>query len=114
MADRDELLGDVCYRLELANVIYKRHYGKPHHEVRYAVGDWGGVWLCVFHLAPASLQTLTAGKLRPCFFRSYDVSEIINEVAVRLTLPPRMRPHNVFHIDLKKFVGTPPDTPPPM
>jgi hypothetical protein len=40
---------------------------------------------------------------------------MINDVAVRLELPPHARIHNVFHIGtLKKFNGTPPATPPPL
>ena len=40
---------------------------------------------------------------------------MINEVAVRLALPPGARIHDVFHVGvLKKFEGPPPDTPPPL
>ena len=40
---------------------------------------------------------------------------MINNVAVRLELPPRARVHGVFHVGvLKKFVGLPPDAPPPL
>jgi hypothetical protein len=43
----------------------------------------------------------------------YRVVELINDVAVRLELPPQARIHDVFHVGaLKKFIGTPPAAPP--
>ncbi|XP_066380951.1 uncharacterized protein [Miscanthus floridulus] len=40
MADRDEFLEDVRYRLEQAQAVQKLHYDKLHRQVSYAVGDW--------------------------------------------------------------------------
>jgi hypothetical protein len=49
------------------------------------------------------------GKLQPRFFGPYRVTEIINEAAVRLELPPQAKIHDVFHVGLlKKWVGEPP------
>jgi hypothetical protein len=45
----------------------------------------------------------------------YRVIELIKDVVVRLELPPQARIHDVFHVGtLKKYVGTPPSTPPPL
>jgi hypothetical protein len=63
--------------------------------------------------AVASLPRTPTGKLKPCFVGPYRVEEVINDVAVRLQLPVGARLHDIFHVDvLKKFVGTPPSSPP--
>ena len=40
MAEREEFLVAVRYRLEQAQAVQKLHYDKHHRHVSYTVGDW--------------------------------------------------------------------------
>jgi hypothetical protein len=104
-------LDDIRYRLEQAQAVQKRVYDEHHRPVSFQIGDWA-----LLHLrqrAAASLPRSATGKLKPRYVSPYQVTELINEVVVRLQLPPDAHLHDVLHVDvLKKFVGNPPAVPP--
>jgi hypothetical protein len=113
MEERHEFLADIRARLEQAQAVQKHHYDRAYRDVSYKVDDW--VLLRLRQRPVASLLQATSGKLKPRYFGPYRITEMINEVVVRLALPPQAHLHDVFHVGLlKKFHGALPEAPPPL
>uniref|UniRef100_J3MCU7 Uncharacterized protein n=1 Tax=Oryza brachyantha TaxID=4533 RepID=J3MCU7_ORYBR len=105
MAERTVFLADVRYRLERAQVVHKRDYDKQLQPISYEVDYWA--LLCLCQRAPSSLPQMT-GKLKACFLRTYRVVDLINDVAMRLELPPYTILCYAYNamLGMASFVGT--------
>lgn len=65
MANREAFLTDVCYRLEQAQAVQKRHHDRHYQPVSYQVGDWA--FLRLRQRVATSLPRSAMGKLKPLF-----------------------------------------------
>lgn len=88
----------------------KEFQDRSRRDVEFAQGDW--VWLRLTQRSAAGITVAGNAKLAPRYYGPFQVLERVGSVAYKLALPSTAKIHNVFHVVfLKKFVGTPPDSP---
>jgi glycosylphosphatidylinositol phospholipase D len=102
--------------LEIAKEKQKKYADRRRREVHIEVGDQ--VLLSTENL---SLPSMPVRKLRRRFIGPFNVVEKFSAVAVKLALPPHIKIHPVFHVDLlrlyresTKFGGRKKTPPPPV
>ena len=76
---------------------------KTGQELSFSVGD-----LVLLSTTNLNLPSYTRKKFQPCWIGPFEVEEVLG-VSYRLTLPPTMKVHPVFHSSLlKRWNGPPP------
>jgi transposase InsO family protein len=96
-------LSSARQHLQRAQQQQAKAANKHRRPIVYHVGDQ--VLLSTEHL---SLVTALGKKLRPKFLGPFMVSGVINDVAVKLALPPSLKLHPVVHVSMvKPYISEP-------
>jgi hypothetical protein len=92
--DHDELLMEICERLEQTQSYQKLQYDRKHREVEFQPGLW--VWLRLLHRPMASLDIKGKGKVGPKFYGPFKIMERVGDVAYKMQLPAGAKIHDCF------------------
>ena len=113
-ADMHKALAAARSAMDAAQQRMKTQYDKKHREITFSPGEQ--VLLSTSNLQRSLRQkqaTKVATKLLPRYIGPFPVEALVGKAAVRLTLPPQYRFHNVFHVSQVKHYAVSGRTQPP-
>ena len=91
----EQAVADAKKAIQAAQSRQKLHADKRRKPMTFNVGQQ--VLLSTKNL---NVKNMGTRKLLPRYIGPFPITDVINEVAVKLQLPPHMNIHNVFHISL--------------
>lgn len=100
MSTREDLFSLLKRKLRKAQLQMKTSADLHRYEVHYKVGDW--VYVRLRPYRQTSVSGVHYSKLGKLYYGPYQVAEIINLVAYKLSFPYSSKIHLVFHCSLLK------------
>ncbi|MCO5566954.1 hypothetical protein L7F22_020637 [Adiantum nelumboides] len=108
----------VQQAIQKAQEKQKKVADKHRRRLHFRVGDWVLLQFEKGRLRKQKGKEIFYRKLRMRYYGPFQISEVINDVSYRLSLPASRKIHNAFHVSLlRQFVGElrdqPEDSPQP-